>query len=253
MGGLSQQRVGLILAAVLVTVLLLDVGWPLVFQVSGPPTVPNSLYLGFCFAQVGLHAVLVALARGWMMARAVSVFVLVAICAWFLRRHVPEQEQELLAYIFLIQWLLVAGAMLGGIAAGYRLQRLDQSRVAGGIGAEPAQFSLRGLVLLMTVACFVAAAATRFDWEWSILAFAMVFGSLFAWTAILLVPAVLASRRWRLWTFLAIVVGSGAGSVFFLWFRGEWVATLLFIVPTGLQAAGLLLLRSLGFRLWRPA
>lgn len=121
-----------------------------------------------------------------------------------------------------------------------------------GIVSRPTQFSLRGLVWLVTAASVLAGVLVRLDLQQSMMLLASLFGGLFALPPALLVPSVLFARRWKWWTAFSLVAGSGAGAAMFFSMNRSWEATPLFLVPGLLTAAGLLLMRALGFRLWRP-
>lgn len=245
----GDRRVAWTLRGLLSAVLLLDIGLPLVYAVQGPATVLNCLYLGFFAAQVGFHAALVVLMRAWFWARVCSVPLLALLEIWYMRGHQPESEIDFFAQIFAMQWFVVAALMVCAIALGFRLHRNPRPELDEDAELPGAQFSLRGMVKFVTVACLVVGVGVRIEWRSISDPVAAILAGLFIVETVLLIPSVLVPRRWVLFAILALAVGFGLGTALFLWLVANWVAWLIFIVPGVLQAAVLILLRLAGYRL----
>jgi hypothetical protein len=218
-------------------------------------TIGSAVVVGCFSAQVGLLAVWLVLgvARSyWRVASTLAIGGVVwnAVRAW------PSPDPFLEVYT--AQWFMVAVPLAVVRLAGFRPLRATDSE-SGAAGAR--QYSLRDLVVFVTLASVIAAMAVRGGPSAALLlsdvAFSIVVGGLFAGITLATLVATLATRNPVLPTLLSVFGAIGIGA--WMWQdtrRGlvdAAVFFLLFAVPVFIQIAALIVCRWQGLRLRRMA
>jgi hypothetical protein len=249
-----------LVVAVTLCLVVLDIVLPLLNIPTIPPS-PNAsralfvvfVYVGYLVAQVGLHASLATLARGRVPLRILSVPVLAALMIWNLVNFGDRDQTDVLG-VLAGQWITVAIAMLVLAIFGCRLRRYSQSQL-NQVPPTRTQFSLRGLAILVTVACVTAGIAVRVDVMDMPKPFnrpsILLLAGLFALQSVLLVACTLVPRRSWLRSLMAVGFVASCGVALFAYgINPSRLSFLLFVVPAVLQLAALVGMRLLGYRLW---
>ncbi len=243
--------------AVVVGVILLDLVLPLANLPTSSHDAVGVIYVGYLIAQVGLHASMATLARGFVPLRILSFALVAVLILWNVHSFESTRDQFAILSLLAGLWFMIATTMALPIVCGFRLRQYSRMQLASNLWRVRAQFSLKRLAILVTLACVLVGIAVRTDWT----QFPeplndptfFVFSGLFTLQVTLLVTCVLLPRRSWLPGLLSggVTLGPGIGMIVHQFDpHGVWVRFLLFIVPAVLQLAALLGLRSLGYRLW---
>lgn len=239
-----------VLMAAVVTLDVILPTWMPTHRVRTPSMLAEPFYLAFLNAQIGIYAVLVVLIEGWPRARLLSVPLCAVLLHWYLRPFPPGSNELGMSFstLFAAHWFLVAAAMMGAHAAGWRLRRFTPRQLET-TKQKRRQFSLLSLVLAMTVICFLVAMLVRTQLNMFLMV--MIVGALMAVPTILVVPLVLVPRTKWVPAILTLAVLSTIIAMAVS--RGPNEALLFYGLPMAIQLAVFLLMRCQGYRLWRVA
>ena len=241
--------------AVTLGVVVLDIVLPLLNLPTVPPSSIGATYVGFLMGQVGLHASLATLSRGLVVLRVLSVPLLAALMIWNAWEFAYAHDQFTIMSVLAGQWLTVALTMLVLIVCGCQLRRYLPVQLASDVRRTRPQFSLRRLIVLVTLVAAVAGVAIRIEVSELPEPFnqpgMLIVTGIFAVQPIVLVPCVLVPRRWWLPGLVAgvLAAGLGIGGILY-WIQQIAVNFLVFVVPAVLQLGALVGMRLLGYRLW---
>lgn len=237
------------LLLVLIGVVIVDVAIASLRVNVHTPAFRSGLLLGFLTAQVGLHAVWLVLGSAPWFLRALTTLPVAGMAWWYLRA--PERLFE----VFFIQWCLIATVLFAMRLGGYGLIR--ELGVCEHPPAAARQYSLRDLVVFVTLTSLIAGLAVKVrpisGRPYSVLAEEILFGLLFSMTTFCPFAAVLGMRKPLLPVLFVLFAAGGLGVVLVGW-RGSvetpaYVA--LFVAPTALQTAVLVVCRWQGYRFRR--